>query len=168
MSMVAGCLPAVDLGALGSGLAALVGVALGGWLTSRSQRRLLELEHRREQRRSREEAYVALLAAYRRFRVFVLTQAEGVDVVGGPPGVPLVRDAGEYSDAVQDATARVQLLSGSADVLSASRALSRAFRDVARARATHPRGAVPDLLIDAARQAELHFAEAARSDLSRV
>jgi hypothetical protein len=150
-------------------LGALGGVVVGSMLSSRAQRELLRAAHRREDRQVRENAYVAFLANYRRFRHFVLTEALEVTVVTDSlaRGVPLIKDSQEHADAIHEATARLYLLEGEdTPVIRAVLAVQMAFDDLARARATHPSGAIPLPAVQAAREAEKQFTRAAQLTLS--
>ena len=82
------------LASLLSAMLSLAGVYLGAHLTARTQRRLADQTRILDDKRRRELAYADLLAAYRRYRVFVSTEALAVELVGGTPvggGVPIVQ-----------------------------------------------------------------------------
>jgi hypothetical protein len=158
--------PGVAIGAV----AALGGVGLGSWLSGRFQRDLLRQAHRREDRRTREDAYVAVLVAFRKFRVFVTTEATSVRLGAPSPGgpVPLIDGGKDYLDAVQEAVARLQVLEGDSTpvVLAASR-LQRAFLELAQARADHEPGDMSEPRMHAIRTAEADYARTAHHELKQ-
>jgi hypothetical protein len=86
-----------DLGSIAGVVGALGGVALGAWLSSRSQLRLQREARRQAVLTTKEAAYVEFLATMRRFRRFVLTAKVNVSVVDeaqSPRGpVPVIDDA---------------------------------------------------------------------------
>src|SRR5690349_15663551 len=160
----------IDPGVAVGAVVALGGGGLGSWLTARLQRDLLTQAHRREDRRAREDAYVAVLVALRTFRVFLTTEAPavrlGTDSPEGP--VPLIEGGQEYLDAVQGALARLQILEGDdSPVLRAATRLERAFLDLAVARADHPPGDMSDAEMLAVRTAEAAYARTAHHQLSQ-
>jgi len=152
-------------------LGALGGVIIGSLLSNRAQQNLLHAAHRREDRQVHENAYVAFLASYRKFRIYVLTEAQDVRLVVGSvaDGVPLIKNAMGYSDAVSEATARLHLLEDEGSpVITAALAVQDAFKELARTRATHPPGALPEPVVEAARQAEQQFTRAAQQALRKI
>jgi hypothetical protein len=160
----------VDLTVLAGTVGALGGVALGSWLTARSQRTLLRESHLQARIEARELAYSEFLGAYRQFRRYIMNEPVNIRLVersSGRPAVPIIDGSAHYWEAVENATARLVLLAGdrmSPDIWNAVRL---AFYDIARARAIHEPGAVPDEIIHASRSAEYDFARVAREDLLR-
>lgn len=152
-------------------IGSLLGVYLGARLGIQHQASMLKAADSREDRRLREAAYVDLLAAYRRYRAFVATEAGEVKVVGATPqggGVAVVNGVGEYEQAIQEATARVHLLEGEASpIVQAVTRIYRTAREVAIARADCGRGDVPYPVMEAARQAEIDFVRVAHAELQR-
>jgi hypothetical protein len=159
--------PGVAIGAA----VALGGVGLGAWLTGRLQRDLLKQTHRREDRRAREDAYVAVLVAFRTFRVFLTAEAPIVRLGAVSPSgkrVPLIEGGTAYLDAVQEALARLQVLEGDdTPVVRAAVQLERSFLDLAIARANHPPGDMSDPELLAVRAAESAYARTAHQQLQR-
>jgi len=160
--------PGMDWGVVTGLVGALGGVALGGWLSDRSQRRLLRESRELEGLKTLQEAYVAFLAAYRQFRRFLITQPVDVRVmtVDGED-VAVIEGASERWEAADSAYARVQLLVGGSEVDAAARTVGRAVRRVAVARGAYGPGQVPGDLLRLCTTAEAAFAEAARADLAR-
>jgi hypothetical protein len=159
--------PGVAIGAV----AALGGVGLGSWLTARLQRELLRQTHRREDRRAREEAYVAVLSAFRTFRVFITAEAPTVRL--GPPArggpVPLIEGGQVYLDSVQAAVARLQVLEGhDTPVIQAALRLERAFLELAQGRADRAPGDMTDAEMLAIRTAENDYARIAHDQLRQL
>jgi phage-related protein len=158
----------MDWGVTTGLLGGLGGVALGAWLSDRSQRRLLRESHRIDVEQRREEAYVAFLAAYRQFRRFLQTEPVGIRLipVSGQPDVPVVENSTQQWEVAEGAYARVQILASGTPVDMAARAVGQSILEIARARAVHPPGAVPSEIVDAARNAEFAFAAAAQEDIA--
>lgn len=152
----------------------LIGVVIGFLLNSRAQQRQSDIEAWREVRQAREAAYVALLAAHRQFRRFILTSPDGVrlvDVAEGGPSTPVIGGADSQWDALETATARLQIIAAEAtpQVREAAARLRTAMWDLAyaRANAVAP-GAVAPEPVRIAREAEEHFAQAAQADLEKL
>ena len=149
---------------------ALAGVALGGWLSWRQQLTVQRLTRQQSERDAKRVAYVEFLATVRRFRRFILTSSVEVtlrDQVANPVvPVAIVLGADDYWDALEHATSQLWIVSGHASTVGeAARQLTDAFYEVARARATHEPQRVPPEVVEASRQAERRFADAARADL---
>jgi hypothetical protein len=149
---------------------ALAGVVLGAWLTGRSQRALLKESHRQAAITARETAYSEFLAAYRQFRRFVQTEPVKVQLVhrrSGRQSIPVIAQAGIHWEAVENATAKLEILAGDRMSHEVWRTVIDRFYDVARARASCEPGEVPDEIVASARAAETQFAHAARQDLMK-
>jgi hypothetical protein len=125
----------------------------------------------REQRDARVQACAELLAAYRKYRVFVQTKEPHVITYETDPPttpVPLLPDAKEYEDAVHDATARLLLLEGGATpVVKAASQIHSAFQELALARAARPRGALPAGAVKTMRESEQNLVRVAHEQLLR-
>jgi hypothetical protein len=72
------------LTALISTLGALAGVGLGTWFGAHLQRKIVLEARDSELRQSQRQACMDFLAAYRRYRHFVLVEAERVDLIRRP------------------------------------------------------------------------------------
>jgi hypothetical protein len=159
----------VDSGVAIGAIVALGGVGLGSWMTGRLQRKLLQEQHLREDRQSREDAYVAVLVAFRKFRVFLTSESPTVRL--GPPSrfggqVPVIEGGKDYLDAVQEALARLAVLEGSTTpMIDAANTLERTFLDLAKTRADHPPGTVSEAELLVVRTAEAAYVDTAHRHL---
>jgi hypothetical protein len=161
----------IDLGVAVGALGALGGVALGSWLSGRSQQGLMRQNHRREDRQSREDAYIAVLVAFRQFRVFLTTEATTVRLGPPAPGgpVPLIEGGKDYLDATQEAIARLHILEGDdTPVVHAAARLQRSFLDLAEARANRAPGDMSEAAMLAIRAAELDYTRTAHNQLKQL
>lgn len=159
----------IDVGLLVSVAGTLGGVTLGSLLTGRSQRALLRENRHQESVRSREQAYVEFLAAYRSFRSFLMTEPVKVQVVHRPDGgeIPVIEGSAKLWESVANARARVHVLSGvDSPVYMAAERVKVALDLVAKARERYGPGEIPTDTLDVLRQAELDFAMAARLDIT--
>jgi hypothetical protein len=151
---------------------ALVGVLLGGWLSTRGQVRLLKETQHEADRQFRAQAYIDYLTAQRRLRRFLLEEAAEVKLlthVGRAQGTtPVIENAAAHWEAVERARSSMEIWPGADKIRPSSDAVLLALYDVARARASCPPGRVPMPIVDAARAAEHEFADAARQDLERL
>ena len=158
-----------DLSAILGAVCALAGVALGGWLTARSQRTMLQASHREANVRARESAYSEFIVAYRKFRRFLMTEPGEVRLVeraGGKKAAPLINGARDYWEAVEHARAKLELLAGDRIPQDMRRNVHQCFMAIARVRASCGPGEIPDSLVEAAQAAESAFLQAARKDLA--
>jgi hypothetical protein len=150
---------------------ALLGVLLGGWLAGRSATSLQRLRGQEASAERLEAACVEFLSAYRQFRRFLQTQPLTVELVGEKVharGIPVINGAAKYWEAVESATAHIQILSASAVLARAIDQVRRSFYDLARARTTAGPGDVPDETVQAAKRAELQFAQAVQEELNHL
>jgi hypothetical protein len=153
-------------------LGTLGGVLLGARSSQRAQRQLLKLTVRSEERRLRSATYAEYLAALRKFRIFIMTQATDVTVIESPEltggFVALVEGANEYMDSLQGIAAQVLLLVGpSSPIYAATVELHQTLWRLARARSSEPSMILPRELVEEARQAEKQFVTLAHADLDR-
>ncbi len=146
------------------------GVALGSWITALSQRRLAREAHRRTLVQARELAYVEYLAAFRRFRRFLLAEPVKVQIVerAGGRKTPVIEKSSKNWETVEVATARIKIVAAGRPVLKFAGDMRIAFYAIAEARATFEAGAVPDELVRAANDADAAFAQAAHDDLEMI
>jgi hypothetical protein len=150
----------VVVGIVGT-LGTLGGVALGGRLADRSQRRLFLEAQATERHKIRRSACIDYLAAHRRFRRFLLTEAITVDLVAveDRPEQPtaLAYGVGLQWDAYERAAATIDILVDDNDLYAAMSQMRRTLWTIMRARATYAAGAVPVSIVDPARAAEDGF-----------
>lgn len=149
----------------------LIGVSLGAALSGRAQRQMLLITYRRETLKTLEKAYVDYLAAYKSFRTYVQSQKVKVENVTRPEDpervTALVEGSEDYWKAIAAATASMDVLGKGDAIRPASKAVQDTFWDVLHSRAGRQPGEVPDALVEAADNAEIRFAEAARTDLQQ-
>jgi hypothetical protein len=153
------------LGILGT----LGGVVIGAWFTGRNERLLLQESHRREDRRARIDACVEFLTVFRQFRTYVLTHEVATVVQPGDDGrdVAFVKDAPEYTDAVQRVIGQLRLLEGGqGPIVEAAKGVQEAHRKLVLARARGGSAGVPPELMETARGAERQFTRVAHQELS--
>jgi hypothetical protein len=150
-------------------LVALVGVWLGGWLTSRSVRQAAEIE---QQRRSHEElrrVYSTYLAVCRQFVDHLKRPANKVRLARSTDGaieVPLLsREGRALRQAVEAASADMLLMAHSSIILERARLLRVAAIRFAVGRARSSDGFVPEDDRVAFLDAEQEFVNAVRTDL---
>ena len=143
---------------------ALVGVTLGSLLNARVQRASWEHQENTMSMRDRRATYAAFVAACREWRATVLG-----------PDVPILRassvsrlphaDGGQARTQVVRFRAEIGLIAHSTATVQAAAALMLAVGQLSEARADHQAGQVPDLFVQACRDAEREFNRAARAEL---
>jgi hypothetical protein len=158
----------MDAASVLAALAALGGVGLGAWLSSRQQQAMLRAADDRATRQARERAYINFLAAYRQFRRFLLANPGNVTLLPGPEGqqVAKIADSAEYWRAVDEAFANIELLAGPGAIRQEAKSVGKALWKLAESCAQHPPGQIPNEDVDRCREAERRFAEAARRELT--
>lgn len=147
----------------------LGGVAVGSLLSYRSQRALLRANQRQELARAREQAYVELLAVYRSFRSFLMSEPVTVKVIRRPDGgeTSVIEGAAKLWESVAYARARVHILTGiGSPVYLAAERVNSALSLVVKAREQYGPGEIPTETLEILRQAELEFATEARLDIT--
>jgi len=151
---------------------ALLGVALGGWLSTRGEAKLLQEAHQEADRQFRANAYIEYLTVHRRFRRFLLTETVQVKLVRhvgrGNGNTPVIDDSTAHWEAVERARSTLEIWPSANNLMPRAGDVTAALYDVARARASCAPGEVPMPIVDVARKAEHEFAQAARVDLERA
>jgi hypothetical protein len=149
--------------------AALVGVWLGGWLTSRSARQAMDAEQRRRSMEDLRRAYSAYLTACRQFADYLKQPANKVEVVRSLDGVlevPLLSPEGAaLRQAVEAASADLLLMARSPTVVEQARVLRIGVIKLAIARAVSPDGIIADRDVTVFRTAEQAYVNAVREDM---
>ncbi|KPI07966.1 hypothetical protein OK074_3734 [Actinobacteria bacterium OK074] len=158
------------LGTAITGLVALIGVALGGWLSLRNQDRMWKRDHERHWRDIRLRTYNDFLTALRRYVAFVNEANVQVTAVAHPrvPGEQLPSFDSEgrpYKEDLEAALMAVRLVSSRLETVRACIAVVAAARQVAAARATVPAGEVPAELFETLWTAEHELLNAARAEV---
>jgi hypothetical protein len=161
---------AVSLGNAITAVVTLLGVFLGGWLSTRNQERLWHRDHARQWRDIRLSAYNDFLAAYRQYFAFVLdpaakvTRVERRELPDEP--LPYFDEHGRpYKERMDAALMVVRLVSEHPETLEALNTLVMAVRAVALARSTHAAEAIPQNLFNQMWAAQQTFLMAAREEL---
>jgi hypothetical protein len=149
----------------------LLAVALGGWLSTRTNERQWQREHERQWRDIRLKAYIDFLTAYREYVAFVLEPESRVVCVPHPrkPGenMPFFdRAETPYKERFEATKTAVRLVSRDAATVEAMSAVVRHARRVAACRATRGIDAIPQPEFDQLWDAERAFVAAARGELN--
>ena len=150
-------------------VSALVGVALGGILTARAQRRSQESQMSFALRGERRDALVQFLASIRQFRRFLMysdVEFEIVEPTKFSKGTVLVEGRAKYDAALDEAYTRLLIVVGTSSLIEEASRLTVRINEFIRLRAEHGIGNVPNEIIRDFRAAELEFAETARAELS--
>ena len=148
-------------------LAALVGVWLGGVLTSRTQRHAWHREQDRREREAIRSACSAYVAAARRFASYVKDVNTEITAVPNPEsGEPIhvVKDVSFHLE-LETASAEVLLVVRTAGTVQHARTLRNALGSLALARAERPGAALPRERLADIRAAEIAFINAVRAEL---
>ncbi|MEU0228203.1 hypothetical protein ABZ177_28190 [Streptomyces sp. NPDC006284] len=153
-----------------TGLVALVGVVLGGWLSLRNQDRMWQREHQRQWRDIRLSACNDFLAANRRYVAYVLDPDAVVTAVPHPrePGrlMPFFNETGRpYKEALEAGFTAMRLVIQRPETVRAGVALVNCAREVAAARATLSEADIPSPAFERLWTAEQDFINAVRTEL---
>lgn len=149
----------------------LIGVCLGGLITLKTQRQSHILSLESEERRSRETACVALLAAVRKYRRFLMYSEPTIKEIEASPtskGTVLVDGRGAYDAEVDEAYCRVLIVARSAAIVDSARLLTSELNDFIRIRAREGVGRVPNEVVRTLREHEESFAELVRKEIARA
>jgi hypothetical protein len=158
------------LGTSITGLVALIGVALGGWLSLRNQDRMWRRDHDRHWRDIRLRTYSDFMSSLRRYVAFVVEGDARIDAAPHPtvPGeqMPLFDSEGRpYKEGLEAALMAVRLVSSRLETVRACIGTVAAARQVAAARATLPASGVPSNLFEVLWAAEHEFLNFARIEV---
>ncbi|WP_404200086.1 hypothetical protein [Streptomyces tauricus] len=153
-----------------TGLVALFGVALGGWLSLRNQDRAWQREHQRQWRDIRLTTCNEFLAADRRYLAYVLDPRASITAIPHPrePGrlMPFFDETGRpYKEALEAGFTAMRLVSERADTVRAGIDLVNQVREVAAARATLSADDIPSETFESLFVAEQGFINAVRIEL---
>ncbi|WP_194909184.1 hypothetical protein [Catenulispora rubra] len=123
-----------------SAAVALLGVALGGWLSTRNQDRSWKREHARQWRDIRLETYGDFASAYRELVAFAVDPTAKITADPHPQRagelMPRFDDEGRrYKERLDAASVAVRLVSESTDTMKACAAVVQSVRRIAAARA---------------------------------
>jgi hypothetical protein len=146
---------------------ALLGVLLGGVLSSRTQRETWRREQDRREREAIRSACAGYVAATRRFISYVRDRNTKIAVVSDPErggGRTHVLEDLSYHLEVENASAELLLVVRTVETVRHARNLRRTLSQLALARAERPGSALPEEL-SATRTAEIAFINAARAEL---
>jgi hypothetical protein len=149
-------------------LAAIIGVVVGGVISSRSQRSGIDASARIAARRDKQEACVQYLAAVRRYRRYVMytdVSMAIVDATTESKGTVIFAGGSDLQAALSDAYARLLILVDSERVHEAARTMASLNNRFVRLRAQVGKGMVPNEILNACRSAETTFADISRSEL---
>ncbi|MFF1608841.1 hypothetical protein ACFVYA_13770 [Amycolatopsis sp. NPDC058278] len=148
----------------------LMGVLLGGWLSTRNQERLWRRDHARQWRDIRLSAYNEFLSAYRQYLAFALDQDARIFASPSPRKpdemMPYFDEVGRpYREKFEAAIMTVRLVSAQRETADAAKELIDRTRRIAAARATHTEQDIPTELFDELWKAHRRFLVAARQEL---
>jgi hypothetical protein len=159
----------MDIAVWVSGLTALLGVGLGGLLSSRAQDRAWRREEQRRWQEARRTAYGNLVAAVRQYRSYVSQPDTQIDVWTHPSGERLVPGIGGEGTTVQAAMeaafTTVQMMARDQETVNQAHLLTSVARRVAVGRAIHGPGRLHVDLDETQFRAEHDFLKSARRDL---
>ncbi|MEV1110606.1 hypothetical protein AB0I95_18520 [Micromonospora sp. NPDC049751] len=162
----------VDLLANGlTALVALLSVALGGYLSTRAQRRHWDRDHLRHWRDIRLSAFDDFLSAFRSYIAFALNPSAKIDAVPDAysPGhlMPIFDNEGtDYKERMEAAKTKVRLVAQSQETLDALAQAVQQARQLAADRASSGVGDIAQERIKKVWTAEHAFLAAARLELS--
>jgi hypothetical protein len=149
-------------------IAALLGVLLGGLLTSRNQRQIWQREQQQAEREAVRNACSEYVSATRRFASYIKDINTTVTTVPGLAAdedpIHVVDDPSFHFD-LERASAAVLLAVRTSETVERARDLRRALADLAVARAAHPQAALPSERLTVLRATEAAFINAARAEL---
>jgi hypothetical protein len=148
----------------------LLGVALGGWLTTRNQERLWRRDHARQWRDIRLSTYSEFLTAYRQYIAFALEPTARISAVPHPRRpdelMPFFDETGRpYREKFEGAMMAVRLVSDRPATSEAAGELINRARHIASARATHSAQDIPNELFEDLWRVQTKFMVATRSEL---
>ena len=147
---------------------ALLGVLLGGAISSRAQRRSQESQMMfalRGERRDAFASYLASIRQYRRFLMYADLNFEVVPATEKSKGAVLVEGRVKYDAAVDEAYTRLLIVSSSSELIEEARELKSRLDRFVRTRVERGQGNIPDEVISDFKNAELRFADCARAVL---
>ena len=143
---------------------ALGGVALGSYLSSRSQSRTWERETSERSRRERQNTFAAFAAAAREWRAAIMSFDVVIHNAGAISRHPHAVGGQAQIECLR-LRAQIALISASTETSTACDTVIAALGALSRARATYEAGTVPDSMINDCRDAERIFLAAARAEL---
>jgi len=154
-------------------LVALLGVALGGWLSLRNQDRSWKRDHARQWRDIRLATYRDFVAASREYVAYALEPTANIGAIPHPRNPDILMpyfdaDGRPYRERLETASTAVGLVSESAETLRATGDVVRSVRRVAAARAGHSEPELPAQELEPLWSAQRAFLTAARRELGLI
>jgi hypothetical protein len=150
-------------------VAALLGVAVGGLLSFRSQDRAWRREDLQRLRNDRQQAYARMAAAAREYRSYAMRRDAVIEIVSHPDGVRLIplfgNDGTHFKQALESAYAELKLVAVDQEIVGTAAMLARMMRRCAVARVLHDGGLVGEKIDTAIWTAERAFIDTARREL---
>jgi hypothetical protein len=155
---------------LATGVISISAVAVGGWLTSRVQRRETALENERQWRDKRLACYVEFVSAYRSFLAYALSPDAEILALPHPHRVgeqmPFFSESGRaYKESLEARKTAVFMVCVSEDTKRTAQRLTNSVRNLAAMRATTANSELPPLEFEKLWQCERNFIGAARVEL---
>lgn len=153
-----------------AGVAALLGVTLGGYVTIRNQERMWKREHDRQWRDIRLQAFDDFVTAYRGMMAYISSPEAGITSTPHPrragEWIPYFSESGQlFRERLEIAVSRLRLVVLSGDTSRCAHAVVYALRDLAAARAEHPHDGMPDDLYLRFFEVQQRFLTAARAEV---
>ncbi len=161
--------PYGDPVAWASGLFAIAGVLIGGTLSIWGQNQARRSQAREADLKARQDTCVALLAAVRKFRRFVMYADVTFEIIpaeGDSKGTVIAAERREFDAEIDEAFARLLIVARSPQIVESAKLLTSGVNDFIRARATYGRGKVPNDTVRHLRSLEYTFAETVMHELA--
>ncbi|WP_146060522.1 hypothetical protein [Amycolatopsis sp. CA-128772] len=148
----------------------LLGVMLGGWLTTRNQKILWQRDHARQWRDIRLSTYNDFVSAYRQYVAFALDSNANISASPHPRKpdemMPYFDEVGRpYREKLEATIMAVRLVSARRETADVAKELVDSARRIAAARATKTEQDIPTEFFDKMWQAQLKFLISARQEL---
>jgi hypothetical protein len=146
---------------------AILGVLVGGAITSRTQRRNQEIVYLTAVERERQDACVQFLTAVRQYRRFLMYSAPTIEEV--PPseaskGTVIVSGGTEYYANLDEAFSRLLIIVRSDVIIAEANVMNTLLNNFVRLCARHGKGMVPNEHVREFRAAERSFASLVRAE----
>ncbi|WP_280247610.1 hypothetical protein [Nocardia abscessus] len=151
-----------------SPVSAIVGVMIGGFITSRIQAQTHARAVADKRLTDRRDACAEFLGAVRTFRRYIMysdLQFQIVSATAEAKGAVLAEGRAEHDARVDATLSRVMIVAGSDTIVQAAFELAKDLNDFIRLRAEHGRGRIPNSDVARLRAAEQDFAKKVVSEL---
>ena len=150
-------------------VSAIVGVLVGGLISFRTQAHSRQLQSKETLFKERQDACVALLAAGRTFRRYVMYTDVAFEIIPETEtskGAIISGQRAEHDAWIDEALARVMIVVRSDEIVQSARKLTAAVNDLVRERATLGKGAIPNTTVRRLQEMEKKIAETVMRELT--